>query len=198
MNSALYDVNWTDFMNNNAQFLTQQQRELVIGVSGYHSINPLVLIDELMVEEESDLDALKLSDQAFLEHLTELANATERLYEDMETVSEKPKSNSATSALWNVYEKDDTKLDNFINNYQKLFDKTGLSHEDFNYNSNDDVENRQWNGLQWPWKGSVLTGACHGNTGRGWIASALDPQDGARWGHLTPNRLQPPIVAASG
>jgi len=169
-------------MDENAQFLTQQQRNHVLGVSGYHSINPLILIDELMVEQESGPAALELSDQAFLEHLEEMANSTEILYEETERASEKPKSNSATSALWNLMGKDDTKLDHFVSNYNKLFDKTGLSSSDFNDNSNDGIENRQRNGLQWPWKGSMSTGACHPTSGRGWIASSLDPQDGTRWG----------------
>lgn len=169
-------------MDENAEFLTPQQRKHVLGVSGYYNLNPLLLIDELMVEEESDPAALEMSDQAFLEHLDEIANSTEILYLETETASEKPKNNFATSAVWNLMEQDDSKLENFVSNYNTLFDKTGLSHSDFNYNSTDGVETRIAGGFQWPWQGSLSTGACHGHLGHGFIASAFDPQDGTPWG----------------
>ena len=184
MSTALINgkVNWTNFMDKNAKFLTPQQREYVLGVSGYHSINPLVLIDELMVENESNPAASKMNDQAFLLHLEEMANKTEIVYEETESATEKPKSNSATSALWNLMGKNDSKLDDFVSKYNKLFDNTGLSHSDFDDNSDDGVGNRQYQGMQWPWQGSLKTGACHTSTGYGYIPAALDPQNGARWG----------------
>ena len=186
MATPLLTVNWTDFMNENAKSLTQQQRELVIGVAGYHGINPLILLDKVILEQESDPSSSKINDDAFLFHLEEIANATELFHEEIDASSDIEKTNTATSALWSLLEKDDATLHDFVVKYNKLFDKTGLSHN-FSDSSASDVVTRRWDGIQWPWEGQMRTGACHPSAGRGYIASSLDPQDGTtRWGDNPP------------
>ena len=183
MATPLFTVNWTDFMNENAKSLTQQQQKLVIGVSGYHGINPLILIDKVLIEQESNPASSKISDDAFLYHLEEIANATEIFYEEIDAASEKKKYNTATSAIWSLLGKDDATLHDFVVKYNKLFDKTGLSH---NFNDSSDNEIGFKRTMQWPWEGRKSTGACHPNSGRGYTKSSLDPQDGLRWGGITP------------
>ena len=178
-------VNWTDFMNENAKSLTQQQRKLVLGVSGYHGINPLILIDKVLMEQESNPASSKISDDAFLYHLEEIANATEIFHEVIDVSSEKEKDNTATSAIWSLLEKDDAGLHDFVVKYNKLFDKTGLSHN-FDDISAKEVGEKRGSGIQWPWEGRMRTGACHPSSGRGYRKSSLDPQDGSRWGGSTP------------
>lgn len=186
MATPFLSVDWKGFMNENARSLTQQQRNIVLAVSGHYSISPLILISKLMVEQQSAPDSLKIAEHGFLQHVREIANSSKTLYEGIEIIPEKPKNNSATSTLWSLLGKNDNLLKSFIDKYNQLFEETGLSSDVFYYNGHHGETSRVRRYTIWPLKGRLKTGACHGNYGTGSISSSFDVHKNHRWGDNTP------------
>ena len=171
----LHNVDWEQLMSDVAPFLNDVEKEIILDDALFESVNPLILISILSMEHDSHVDLHHESIPEFSTMVLGMAKSLVDSYGKYEGQNATVKGNVATSAVWEMLDKNDEKLNNFLKIYSKLHTEhvkpleTSLSEED--------RLDRASFVLTWPWPSgeSWAVGGTHGH-GRVW--SALDIYDG--------------------
>ena len=167
-------VNWTNIIIDEAPFLNDDERDIILNDAFFESVNPLIIIGILSVQYDSHVDIHNGNVQQFSLIVKNMANSLVDNYKEYEDDNATDKTNVATSAIWESLDKDDNKLEMFLKIYNKLYAKhigpflTPLREED--------RVDRDGFQMTWPWPDgeSWNVGGTHGH-GRVW--SALDFHD---------------------
>ena len=125
--NGIQDVDWMTVIKINLPFLSETQRQSVLGVAGRISINPLLIIANLILERQLNPTIATKGDREFSEGINNFSESLADLYEKFDIATVKPKGNSATSAIWKVLDEDNGRLGRFIAIYQTLLDQKEIS-----------------------------------------------------------------------
>ena len=151
----MHHVNWRSVIENSATFMNNGKQEILQSLAGAHSINPLVLLTSVIVEDKLDLANTHLSDQDFFNGLKRLSTLLVRSHNQFQRSAYRPKINSAMSSVWlTLHEKDET-LSHFIDMYHTLLSQNKISL----VTSRKDRSSKGRNinlksSMVWPWKDS--------------------------------------------
>ena len=140
-------------IENSAPFLNQGKRAILLSLSGAHSINPLILLTSVIIDEELDLANTDKSEKNFFKGLKKLSTFLVRFNNQFERSLHKPKINSAMSSVWETHRRKDETLARFVERYHTLLSQNKISRS---IHFNDTSFNRRNVNLKssmvWPWK----------------------------------------------
>ena len=175
--TSLHGVDWKkDFM----EFLSHHKRDILLSISGAFSLNPLLLITSVILDDEMKLSSSETCDKEFLINLKQLAHDLATSYLEIEKSKQKRKSTIANTAVWKSLHSNDEKLQNFLEKYHELYPHSMVS---TNISKSatllDKREDDLSNSMQWPWPPQECweVGATHGGAFEGlteYIPSAID------------------------
>ena len=162
-------------MSDVAPFLNDVEKEIILDDALFESVNPLILISILSMEHDSHADLHHESIPEFSTMVLGMAKSLVHSYGKYEGQNATVKGNVATSAIWEMLDKNDEKLNNFLKIYNKIHTEhvkpleTSLHEED--------RLDRESFILTWPWPigESWGVGGTHGSDK---VWSALDIYDG--------------------
>ena len=188
LSPQLREVDWDYVLKQTAPFLDKEERELVIDKAGYKSINPLIVITDIVLDHMSDVSTFSF--ESFEEFKQKIRDRIDKIgellhdYEDrnvvergfIDSVEEK------ASAIKKLFEQKKDRLKNFLQKYKEIF----VEHVkpklkpivEFNSENPDNFS------MTWPWMEgkSWRVGGTHYTT-KG-IPSALDVSESrgqCRW-----------------
>ena len=136
-------------MSDVAPFLNDMEKEIILDDALFESVNPLIFITILSMEHDSHVDLHHESIPQFSTMVLGIAESLVDSYGKYEGQNATVKGNVATSAIWEILDKNDEKLKNFLKIYSKLYTEhvepleTSLSEED--------RLDRESFLLVWPW-----------------------------------------------
>ena len=175
--SSLHGLDWKRITKSSIPSLNEDRVNYLLSLAGAFSINPLLLLTAIIVNEDLNIPSTELSDNGFYRTLTPL---TEKLVRSNVEGSSDPKYTKAVASIWNTFQRDDKKLEEFLRIYNHLYTKNGFNFHD---NPKDEIRNVREvdlnHTLQWPWPSGQCweLSAVHGGNVEGleqYIPAALD------------------------
>ena len=145
-------MDWISVMENSAPFLNDEKREILLGLSGDHSINPMVLLTIVILDDELGLASVAQGEKEFFDGLKRLSTSLVKFSNQFEKSSHTPKINSAMSSVWLTLRSKDETLYHFLEMYHMLLSKnkitTTVARKD---SSSFSGEVNLKSSMTWPW-----------------------------------------------
>ena len=177
----LQAINWTEIINDELPFLNDEEGDIILNDALFESVNPLIIISLLATEHKSQAHPVHQKVPEFSTTVESSVSSLVDAYMDYEDKNATVKTNVATSAIWEILDRDDDKLKLFLETFNELY---SAQIEPFTtpFKEEDRVGGDSFK-LTWPWPNgkSWKVGGTHGYRG---VWSDLDPQDGlqsCRW-----------------
>merc|ERR1711936_642652 len=117
----LHMVDWEQLMSDVTPFLNDVEKEMILDDALFESVNPLILISILSMEHDSHVDLHHESIPEFSTMVLGMAKSLVDSYGKYEGQNATVKGNVATSAIWEILDKNDEKLNHFLKIYSKLY-----------------------------------------------------------------------------
>ena len=168
---------WRKIIKTSLPFLNGARIDYILSLAGSVSLNPLVLMTTIIVDDELHQSSTDMENGKFFQDLTRLAqNLVRSNLEDPIHLE----YNSALSSIWQTFQHSDDKLEEFSRVYNDFYTKNQLHFDGTSKYQSRDVSKLDLNStMQWPWpQGECweLT-ATHGGPVEGltrYIAAAVD------------------------
>ena len=174
-NRPLHGVEWKMVIRSNLPFLNKARSDYILSLAGAYSLNPLILVTTVMVDEELSKPLIDTDDDDFRHRIRLFADTIARSH------LENFKSDGVLTSIRVAFGGDHEKLEKFVELYNKLHNENGLS-------SAKEKETNVWlterdedlnNTMQWPWPPNQCweVSATHGGNLEGlstYIPASLD------------------------
>ena len=106
----LDNIDWANFFNEKYPGLSYLKREFILNVAQSASINPIVLLTSIILQNEDNSVEIKESDYEFHSRLSALATGLKNEYYK----NKDPNVPAATYAVWMSVDRDSDKLKEFL------------------------------------------------------------------------------------
>ena len=175
--TSLHTLDWKKIAKSEMPFLNDERIDYVLSLAGAFSLNPLLLITGIIVDDKLRQFPTVVGDKTFFRNLTTLADTLVRSHhESVMDIEDKPALMSAWKALQNT----NVTINKFVKMYQSLSVKYGLNLEITSKYESRDVRGVDFNmTMQWPWPPGECWefSATHGGAAEGlsdYIPAAID------------------------
>ena len=112
-------IDWANFFNEKYPGLSYSKREFILNVAQSASINPIVLLTSIILQNEDNSVEIKESDYQFHSRLSALATGLKNEYYK----NKDPNITDATYAVWMSVDKDNDKLKEFLDVFALLSER---------------------------------------------------------------------------
>ena len=110
----LQAINWTKIINDELPFLNDEEGDIILNDALFESVNPLIIVSLLATEHKSQGHANHQHAPEFSTIVESMVSSLVDAYMDYEDNNATVKTNVATSAIWEVLDRDDDKLKLFL------------------------------------------------------------------------------------
>ena len=146
---VLHGIDWKRITKSSVPFCNDDRIDYLLSVAGAVSLNPLILISSIIVDDVLSQYPEDIGDKTFFQQLNQLAKNLVRAHLEY---SPHPKYNPAIASIWKTFQHNQEKVEKFARVYQELYDKNGISFDVPIEHHTRDVGTLDLNHtMQWPW-----------------------------------------------
>ena len=122
----LHKVDCRKYVKRALPFLSDNRRSSILHISGEFSINPLLILTNVLIEEEKNRPYSTRSDKDFSKDLKRFANDLSLNYQEGHLSNDNPRSSPLEYSLRKTFSDDDDILSTFLYTYQAIKEKYGI------------------------------------------------------------------------
>ena len=120
----LHKVNWINVIRGSLPSLSSHRHENILHISGEYSINPLVLLTKVLLDEkENRAKYSRTSDKEYIKNLKRFANGLSINYQEGYLHNSDPEFSPHELSLRKAFVQDEAKLMKFLYTYHKIMKK---------------------------------------------------------------------------
>ena len=120
----LHNVDWKNVIRGSLPFLSPHREENILHISGEYSINPLVLLTKVLLDEkENQIKYSRTSDKEYIKNLKQFANGLSIHYQEGYLRESDHEISPHEQSLRKAFVQDEAKLMKFLYTYHKIMKK---------------------------------------------------------------------------
>ena len=109
----LHNLDWTNIIHQNIPYINNQRKKIILHVSGQFSINPLLLLSKLVLDQ-NELSHISKSDEEFRLSIKSFANQLSSYGQEFDAVKTKAEMSRLEYSLRNALNNDEGLMNDFI------------------------------------------------------------------------------------
>ena len=125
--SHLNTIDWEDLLNKELPLTSHHRKNILLHLSGQYSINPLLLLSKIVIDQTDVYGYAIKSDEEFRTSLKAFANDLSRYDQDFDSQNIKAETSSLEYSLQKVLSDDDELTDDFLTVCKALRDRNDIS-----------------------------------------------------------------------
>ena len=118
--SDLHSVDWKNLIRRSFPLLPNHRKDSILHIGGEYSINPLVLLTKVLLDEEENSSYSQRSDKEFSKNLKQFANKLSIHYQEGCLPNDEPQISPTEYSFTKVVQDDNKTLTKFMYTYHKM------------------------------------------------------------------------------
>ena len=146
---TLHGIDWQKVIKSSIPHLNGARINYMMSLAGAVSLNPLILITSVVVDDTLSQSPTIIDDKSFFQDLTLFAEKLIRSHLEQEV---HPRYNHALESIWKTFQHKNEKVEEFARIYNDLYEKNELNFDVPSKHETRDLELVDLNNtMQWPW-----------------------------------------------
>ena len=118
--SDLHNVDWRNVIRRSFPLLPNHRKDSILHIGGEYSINPLVLLTKVLLDETENSSYSQRSDKDFSKNLKQFANKLSIHYQEANLPNDKPEISPIKRSFTKVFQDDNKTLTKFMYTYHEM------------------------------------------------------------------------------
>ena len=118
--SDLHNVDWKNVIRRSFPLLPIHRKDSILHIGGEYSINPLVLLTKVLLDETENSSYSQRSDKDFSKNLKQFANKLSIHYQEANLPNDKPEISPIKRSFTKVFQDDNKTLTKFMYTYHEM------------------------------------------------------------------------------
>ena len=146
---SLHGFDWKKVTKSSIPYLNDARIDYMMSLAGAVSLNPLILITSVVVDDTLSQSPTIIDDKSFFQDLTLFAEKLIRSHLEQEV---HPRYNHALKSIWKTFQHKNEKVEEFARIYNDLYEKNELNFDVPSKHETRDLGLVDLNNtMQWPW-----------------------------------------------